>query len=328
MIRLGKLTAFSLLTSAFTVTTLAATLKPAPLKVVFLGDATTYNWGLPANSNAFQANPKWMNKGLTGQQTSSRMLARFQTDVVNNHPAVVHILGGSVDVALVNDANRAFLVETFENNIIAMVAQAAHAHIKVILGTIPPLLSASMVQTPQSWVVFQPTPLQELNAWILSYGETNNIPVINYHDTLCACVGSTNPSRNGFYPMMASNGTTPAPSGFTAITTMVQTAINTFELTMRSGFLANPGSITRLPQGQSIQFTAYGVYNDGIPRALLNPDSTGAVGKWSSSNSSVMLVGYNGEAFAFAPGEATISFTSADGVPFSSWVMTVEAAPF
>jgi len=168
--------------------------------------------------------------------------------------------------------------------------------------------------------VFQPTPLQELNAWILSYGETNDIPVIKLsrHFVLLRWFDQPQPKR--LYPMMASNGTTPAPSGFTAITTLVQTAnqhLRADEAFRLSG--ENTGSITALPQAKSIQFTPYGVYNDGIPRPLLNPDSSGAVGKWSSSNSSVMLVGYNGEAFAFAPGDATISFTSADGVPFSSW---------
>jgi lysophospholipase L1-like esterase len=300
--------------------------KAPPPKVVFLGDSITYNWSLPANSNVFQANPKWNNQGLTGKQTSAQMLARFQSDVVGYHPAIVHILAGSVDISLEDDANRAFLVQEFESNMLAMVAEAMHANIKVILGTIPPLLIADSVQQPQISLVFEPTLIQEVNAWIETYGLANNIPVINYHDILCACVGSTNPGPSGYYPLMSSDGFSPSPAGYAAITPLAEIAIETLGLTLKSGYLANPGNTKSVTEGGSIQFTAYGMYSDGIPRPLLNLDFSGLVGAWSSSNPSVIYVGYNGEAFALSPGEATISFTSLGGVPFSSWVVTVEPA--
>ncbi len=309
------------------VPSVAAVQKAPPPKVVFLGDATTYNWSLPANSNAFQANPKWNNQGLTGRQTSAQMLARFQADVVSNHPAIVHILAGAIDIALVDDADRASLIDVFETNMISMVAQAAHANIKVILGTIPPQLIADSVQQPQTSIVFEPTLIQELNAWIESYGSANHIPVINYHDVLCTCVGSTNPGPSGYYPLMSSDGSTPSPAGYAAITPLVQIAIATLDLTLNSGYLANLGSVRSITEGASIQFTAYGQYSDGIPRAMLNTDFAGLIGTWSSSNPSAMYVGYNGEAFALSPGEATISFTTLGGVSFSPWNMTVEPAP-
>jgi lysophospholipase L1-like esterase len=327
-IRKVFLSLLCLLIAGFSPATYGATQKAPPPKVVFLGDSTTYNWNLPANSSAFQGNPKWNNQGLAGKQTSSQMLARFQSDVVRYHPAIVHILAGSVDAALADDANRAFLVDVFETNMIAMITQASHANIRVILGTIPPLLIANSVQQPQTWLAFQSTPLQELNAWIQSYGSANNIPVINYHDILCGCVGSTNPAPAGEYPLMSDDGATPSAAGYAAMTPLAEIAIATLDLTLKSGYLANPGNVKTLVEGQSIPFTAYGMYSDGIPRPLLNPDAAGLVGTWSSSNPSVMFVGYNGEAFAFSPGEATISFTSLSGVPFSSWVMIVEPAEF
>jgi lysophospholipase L1-like esterase len=305
----------------------AAAQKAPPPKVVFLGDATTYNWSLPANSNAFQANPKWNNQGLTGKQTSAQMLARFQADVVSYHPAIVHILAGAIDIALVDDANRPLLIDVFETNMIAMVAQATHANIKVILGTIPPQLFADSVQQPQISIVFEPTLIQELNAWIESYGSANHIPVVNYHDVLCTCIGSTNPGPSGYYPFMSSDGSTPSPAGYAAITPLVEIAIATLGLTLKSGYLANSGSVQSITEGGSIQFTAYGMYSDGIPRALLNTDFAGLIGAWSSSNPSVMYVGYNGEAFALSPGEATISLTTLGDVSFSSWNVTVEPAP-
>jgi lysophospholipase L1-like esterase len=307
--------------------TSATAQKAPPPKVVFLGDATTFNWSLPANSNAFQANPKWNNQGLTGKQTSAQMLARFQSDVVSYHPAIVHILAGAIDIGLVDDANRALLIDVFETNMTAMVAEATHANIKVILGTIPPQLIADSVQQPQISLVFEPTLIQELNAWIESYGLANHIPVVNYHDALCACVGSTNPGPSGYYPLMSSDGSTPSPAGYAAITPLLEIAIATLGLTLKSGYLANPGNVQSVTEGSSIQLTAYGLYSDGIPRALLNTDFAGLIGTWSSSNPSVMYVGYNGEAFALSPGQATISLTTLGGVSFSSWNVTVEPAP-
>jgi len=301
--------------------------KVPPPKVVFLGDAATHNWGLPANSNAFQANPKWNNQGLTGEQTSAQMLARFQSDVVSNHPAIVHILAGAIDIALVDDANRPSLVDVFETNIIAMVAEATHANIKVILGTIPPQLIADSVQQPQISLVFEPTLIQEFNAWIESYGSANHIPVVNYHDVLCDCVGSTNPGPSGYYPLMSSDGSTPSPAGYAAITPLLEIAIATLDLTMQSGYLANPGNVKSLTEGSSIQFSAYGLYSDGIPRQLLNTDFAGLIGTWSSSNPSVVYVGYNGEAYALSPGGASISFTTPGGLSFSPWNVTVNPAP-
>ena len=54
-------------------------------RVVFIGDDTTLNW--------FPQSALWINKGVAGD-TSGKMLARFQTDVIDLHPNVVHILLG------------------------------------------------------------------------------------------------------------------------------------------------------------------------------------------------------------------------------------------
>ena len=298
---------------------------PAP-KVVFLGDNVTSTWGVPANSNAFQANPKWINRGLPRLQTSAQMLARFQPDVVNQHPAIVHILAGAVDVDLVDDANRSTLVQVFEESMMTMIAEAAHANIKVILGTIPPQLVATTVEQPQPWLVFEPTLTAEINGWIENYGSANKIEVINYHDVLCACVGSTNPARSGFYPLMGNNGTTPSPAGYAVMTQLVNSAISTLDLTLDSGYVTNPGSQHSVAEGGILQFTAYGFYSDGIPRAMLNPNFAGVTGTWSSDNTSALYVGYNGEAFALAPGAAVVEFTSSGGVRFASWAVTVAPA--
>jgi lysophospholipase L1-like esterase len=68
-----------------------------PPKVIFIGDSITQLWGDSQLSPAFVQNTNWTDKGISGQ-TSTQVLARFQTDVIEPHPNIVHILVGTNDV--------------------------------------------------------------------------------------------------------------------------------------------------------------------------------------------------------------------------------------
>jgi GDSL-like Lipase/Acylhydrolase family len=101
-----------------------ATYQP---KVVFIGDETTSEWPM-ANQ------PNWINKGVPGN-TTAQMLARFQTDVLDLHPDVVHIMGGAND-AIDEDWPMASQcgIDTCMN--LGQMAQMAEsAGIKVVIGT-------------------------------------------------------------------------------------------------------------------------------------------------------------------------------------------------
>lgn len=304
----------------------AAAAKPP--KVVFIGDTITYNWGA-----GFAANPNWLNRGSGGppnESSASQILARFQSDVVSLHPAIVHILAGTEDVALADDASYAMTVQNVQTSIEAMVTEARNANIQVLLGTMPPLLAGGSGTTVG---VFQPVLTLEINAWIEVYGAANHIPVVNYHDALCVCVGSTAPSwaNSG---MFTSSGVIPSAAGYAAMTQLAETAIATLGLPMDYGYLGNVASVPGqrvaqtnagvVPQGTSVQFTAYGVFGHSVVGTMINTDFGGLNGTWTSSNPSVMYVGYSGTAFAASPGTATISYTSPVGVHFSPWVMTVQ----
>jgi hypothetical protein len=93
--------------------------------VVFIGDETTSQWPM--------SNPNWINKGVPCNSTA-QMLARFQTDVIDLHPDVVHILGGANDVV-----DGIFNPETecgpTCGNLGEMSAMAQAAGIKVVVGT-------------------------------------------------------------------------------------------------------------------------------------------------------------------------------------------------
>ena len=304
-------------------TSLAGAQKAPAQKVVFIGDETTYNWGLPANSPSFGGNPKWIDKGVNALETSAQTLARFQADVVSEKPAIVHILTGAGDISLEDDANRVMLIQQFQANLTAMVAEARHANIKVILGTIPSLLIANTMMQPQSWQVFEPALIQNMNGWIESFGAENNIPVVNYHDLLCSCVGSIDPAPAGQYPLMSGNGFTPSPSGFAVISPVLSMVIVTSDLTMISGSVQSANNVRSLLEGSTLGFTAYGSFSDGIPRALLNTNYAGFTGTWASSDPTVLLVGYNGEASALSPGQAIVTFTALNGMVFQPEVVTV-----
>ena len=70
---------------------------PDPPSVVFIGDSITAIWGSGQQGPQFAEHPNWVDKGISGQN-SNQLLARFQTDVIDLHPEIVHILIGTNDV--------------------------------------------------------------------------------------------------------------------------------------------------------------------------------------------------------------------------------------
>jgi hypothetical protein len=100
--------------------------------VVFIGDDLTADWKLPY--------PLWINKGVAGE-TSGQTLARFQHDVIDLHPDIVHIETGMNDYTSADwiapcGVNVPLLIQTC-SNLISMINMADAANILVIVGTIP-----------------------------------------------------------------------------------------------------------------------------------------------------------------------------------------------
>jgi hypothetical protein len=325
----------ALLLSAFFSASAANT---AP-KVVFIGDQITHDW-----AGAFAANPNWINKGSPdlaryGDGQSGGVLARFQSDVVSLHPNIVHILIGPADASVVYDSNLQIYVPIFAANLDAMVKEARAANIKVVLG-----------MGTQNFEIGGT--LQPINAVIAGYGAANGIPVINYGDVLCGCVGSALSgaavipggigTTNGFGgdPLLGPPGpyggeNLPTVAGYAVMTQMAEDAIATMSLTLKRGGLQNVQVLpfdTQQPQqvnvnggvpGVAVQFTPYGLYSDGSTRAPRNSTFGGSTGTWTSSNPAVMYVDQRGRAWAVGKGTASISYISPTGVHFSPWTMNV-----
>jgi hypothetical protein len=318
----------------------------APPKVVFIGDQFTYMWG---STPPFAANLNWINKGWAwtpvpdcfvtcGAGTSEATAARFQTDVIDLHPAIVHVMIGADDLAFDDDATQVYGIATgFLTNLETMVNMAKAANIRVILG----------IESLQWANAFPPYP-QQLNSIVAAYGAQNNIPVIDYGDALCQCVsslgGAFSPVPPGPYMVPGEIlGLVPNAAGYTLMTQMAEVAIlNTLGQTPGGGYLQNteqsnnplniaiPTSplltnVNTVGPGFVLQFTPYGWYNNGLVEPFVNSNYVGSTGTWASSNPLVMYVSQTGQAWALYPGTATVTYTSPTGVKFNEWIMYVNA---
>ena len=319
---------------------------PAP-KVVFIGDQFTYMW---ATTPPFAANTNWINQGwgldsnLWGNcfmvcqgGTSEDTAARFQTDVIDLHPAIVHIMVGADDLASDDDAQQVFGIATgFQTSLETMVSMAKAAHIQVILGI-----------ESTGWASATPPYPQQLNSIVAAYGAQNNIPVISYGDALCQCVSSIGGGASGGNQYIAPTppygiGSTPTPAGFALMTIMAEATINTLGQIPGGGYLQNielsnhplnisaPSSpllsnVNTVDPGFVLQFTPYGWYKDGLVEPFINSNYVGSTGTWASSNPLVMYVSQTGGAWALTPGTAAITYTSPSGLKFSEWIMYVAA---
>jgi hypothetical protein len=309
------------LSGLFSATATAAT--TAPPKVVFYGDYITYEW-----ASAFAANPNWINQG-----EPTPAVASF-SDVVNLHPAIVHIMVGAYAAYFVSDESALFDFQNFISSLDAMVKEARAANIMVILGTTPP------ISTIDSSYITQ------INAAIAGYGAANNIPVIDYADLLCGCASlSTNPfplfTTNGLMvpsaavvPEPNGAGILPSTAGYAAMTRLAETAVATVNLTLKSGWLqdveppnetlsGSPVNVNTVAPPATVQFTPIGLYSDGSQHPLINTNMQDATGTWTSSNPAVMNVNQQGLAWALSNGTTIIRYTSPTGVAFSEWIMYV-----
>lgn len=183
----------------------AQRMKAAP-RVVFLGDSITEFWG---HADPALFSDAVVDRGISGQ-TTSQILLRFYSDVVTLHPAVVHLIAGTNDVAQnegpISDAD-------ILNNIRAMIVLAKANHIKVVLGSIPPMVKVAMRPN------LQPAPrIVALNDSLKRMAAEQHIVFVNYYDVL------TN-SAGGMRAELSNDGVHPNRDGYAAMRPLVERAI-------------------------------------------------------------------------------------------------------
>ena len=184
-----------------------AKLPPATAhRVVFMGDSITQAW-IDADPGFFTGDV--IDRGISGQ-TTPQMLVRFRQDVIDLHPAVVHILAGTNDIA---GNTGPTTLQDIENNIQSMVELAQAHHIHVILATLTPAAKypwRPSVQSVES--------IRALNDWIKSYAKQNGLTCVDYFTPL-------DDGHSGFIAKLTIDGVHPNAQGYAVMDKLAREAI-------------------------------------------------------------------------------------------------------
>ncbi|HWT46873.1 MAG TPA: GDSL-type esterase/lipase family protein [Vicinamibacterales bacterium] len=124
-----------------------------------------------------EAHPEWtvINQGINGQR-SDEIRARFEDDVVSQHPDVVVIVAG------VNDVYQGREAAHVNRELAAMYERADRAGIKVVAGSILPFDTATADQNAR---------MREINEWIAE--QARGKAWMAFADTRAAVASASNP---------------------------------------------------------------------------------------------------------------------------------------
>ena len=147
-------------------------------KVVLMGNSITELW-IKTHPDFFAARG-YVSRGISGQ-TTSQMLVRFRADVLDLHPQVVVICGGTNDIA----QNTGYIsLPHILGNLVSMVELAR-------ANGIAPVLCSLLPAREFGWrKELEPAPLIiELNAMIREYARRENVPYVDYHAAMSEADG-------------------------------------------------------------------------------------------------------------------------------------------
>lgn len=173
-------------------------------RVIFLGDSITESWKL-AIPSLFAGDV--LDRGISGQ-TTTQMLARFRTDVIDLRPAAVHIMGG------INDIPGPAGTALTRSNIESMVELARAHGITVILGAVTPssFFQGSPGLVPGPHIVW-------LNRWLRDYAGKNGLIYVDYHSPLLD-------GKLGIREGLSNDGLHPNRRGFELMTPLARAVID------------------------------------------------------------------------------------------------------
>ncbi|WP_333676462.1 SGNH/GDSL hydrolase family protein [Dyella sp.] len=175
-------------------------------RVVFMGDSITQGW-IDADPGIFTDDV--LDRGVSGQ-TTPQMLVRFRQDVIDLHPAVVHILAGTNDIA---GNTGPTTLQDIENNIQTMVELAQAHHIHVILATLTPA-----ARYPWRPGVESVESIRALNDWIKTYAKQNGLTYVDYFTAL-------DDGHRGFIAKLSIDGVHPNAQGYAVMDKLAREAI-------------------------------------------------------------------------------------------------------
>ena len=183
------------------------TLPPATdHRVVFMGDSITQAW-IDADPGMFTNDV--IDRGISGQ-TTAQMLLRFRQDVIDLHPAAVHILAGTNDIAGNTGPTS---IDAIEGNIESMVELARAHHIRVILASITPVAKYPWRPEVQSVET-----IRKINDWMKGYAKENGLVYLDYFSWL-------DDGHRGFIAKLAIDGVHPNTQGYAVMDKLAKQAI-------------------------------------------------------------------------------------------------------
>lgn len=154
------------------------------LDIIFFGDSLTFGYGVNKKyswvtklSNTL--NYKFMNKGKNGDTTSS-MLTRFYTDVLQYKPKEIFIMGGTNDLLCKRS------ISSIIENIEIMIKDGLTIGSEIIIG-IPPILISDMANklfSPSDFYIYAEIKLNKLKFELISLCNKYNIRYLNFYDLI------------------------------------------------------------------------------------------------------------------------------------------------
>ncbi len=179
---------------------------PTRARVVFLGDSITDGW---INLDPELFTHDRLDRGISGQ-TTAQMLVRFRADVIDLHPAVVHIMAGTNDIA--GNMGPTSLA-TIQGNIASM-AELARAHgAHVILASITPTVQYGW--RPQ---LRPAAAIAAMNEWLRGYAAREHFTYVDYFAVL-------EDGHGAFKPELADDGVHPNAAGYAVMRPLAEAAI-------------------------------------------------------------------------------------------------------
>jgi lysophospholipase L1-like esterase len=181
--------------------------SPGERRVVFMGDSITDFWATV--DPKFFARADFIDRGISGQ-TTMQMLLRFRQDVIVLKPAVVHILGGTNDIA---GNTGPMELPAIEANIASMVDLARANGIQVVIGSVLPA-------THFSWRPgIDPGPkIVAFNRWLKSYSHARHLIYVDYYSALTD-------GALGMKAEFTSDGVHPSLPGYLIMDPLVNAAV-------------------------------------------------------------------------------------------------------
>jgi lysophospholipase L1-like esterase len=145
---------------------------------VFMGDSITEGW---ARTDAAFFSDGIVGRGISAQ-TTPQMLVRFFQDVVALGPRVVHIMGGTNDIA---GNTGPMTADDTRNNVMAMCDIAKAHKIRVVLASVPP--------ASKYWWKPEAQPKAQalaMNDWLRAYAKRIGARYADYATALSDAAGN------------------------------------------------------------------------------------------------------------------------------------------